>query len=100
MPDPLTQDIDGAGAHRTQAVHRGNLAVGDCPVPAVYVDGDDFSLAVGLDLPTDVPLVYLLAEAGRLFALAPWARRDSPSWCVRQGLCVLICSSGQTCFYG
>ena len=59
---PLTQHVDCTGQHRPQTVHGGNLVAADCPVSAVHVNGDDLPVMAGFNLPSDVPLVDLLAE--------------------------------------
>ena len=63
------------GAQRLQTLPCVDHAVGDGPVPTFHVDGDDLSVVVGFDLPPDFPLVYILAEAGRLFTGPALARR-------------------------
>ena len=88
VPDPLTQDVRGGGVHDPQAVHRGNLPAGDYPVPTIHINGDDFSVVIGFNLCTYVPLVYFLAEPGRLFTRAAPRRCDSFSLSVRRALCV------------
>jgi hypothetical protein len=69
IPDALHQDVNGLRAQCPQTVQRGNLAVGNGPVPRLHVNGDVLSEVVGFDLRTDVPLVYLLAQAGDLIPI-------------------------------
>ena len=62
MPDPEQPDINSARSLRTETVRRGNHGVADGPTAAVHIDGDDRSVVVGLDLGTNVALVYLVTE--------------------------------------
>ena len=56
-----------------QAIRRGNHVVPNGPASGFHVDGDDFSVVAGFDLAPDVPLVDLVAQAGRLcFRAARW----------------------------
>ena len=83
VPDSLDQDVYGAWTLRSQTVHYTALTIGYRPFPGLNVDSDVFSKVVGFDLGQDVPLVYLPAEACRLFAGA--ARRAPAS---SRGSCI------------
>ena len=65
VSNPEQPDVNRAGALRPQTLRCRPQVVGDGPTPAVDVDGDIFSVVVDLDLQTDVPLVYLVAQATR-----------------------------------
>ena len=87
VPDPEQPDINGVRALRPQAVPRGNHVVANGPAPTVHVYGDDLSAIIGFDLLPDVPLIYLVAEAGRLFAGAAGGGGMATSFpCVMAGV--------------
>ena len=66
MTDAEQPHINRIRAPRSQAVRRGDHIVADGPAAAAHVDGDDLAAVVGLDLPPNVALVDLVAEAGGL----------------------------------
>ena len=73
--------------------------VGNGPTPAVDVDGDIFPVVVRLDLRTDVPLIYLVAQAGSLFARPARRRGGFPTLGGhRRSLCVPHASPFDACF--
>ena len=72
MPDPHQPDL-GVRASVAQALRCGNGIGAEGVVPAVHVNGNDLSNVVGLHLPLDVSLVFLLAQAGDLIPRAAWA---------------------------
>ena len=66
VPDPQAPDVNGGRVSLPEAVRRGDHVLADGPLAAVHIDGDDLAVVGGLDLSPDVPLVDLVAEAGRL----------------------------------
>ena len=62
--------------------------VRDGPTPAVNVDSDIFPVVVRLDLRADVPLKYLVAQTGSLFARPAWGHGDFPTLGGHRSLCV------------
>ena len=91
---PLPQDIDGAWTHLPQAVHFGNLIVGDCPGPVVHVDGDDFPVVVDFNITTNVPLVYISLPRRTVYSRGRrgLATIPSPSVCVGLSVSLIGCS--------
>ena len=67
VSNPEQPNVNRARALRPQTLGCRPQVVGDGPTSAVNVDGDIFSVVVRLDLRTDVPLIYLVAQAGGLF---------------------------------
>jgi hypothetical protein len=67
IPDPKQPHVDSLGMLRSETPRCGENVIGDGPASAVHINGDVLSIVVGLDLGPDVPLVYLVAQAGGLF---------------------------------
>ena len=72
ISDPEQPDVNSARALCPQLVRRGNDVVANSPTAALNVDSDNVASMIRLDLRTNVPLVYFVAETGRLFAGAAW----------------------------
>ena len=67
VPDAQAPDVMGSRVLDPEAVRGGNHIVADGPGATLDVDGHDFAVVVGLDLRTNLPLVYRVTQAGRLF---------------------------------
>ena len=83
VSDPEQPDVNSVRALCPQLVRSGYHVIANRPATAFNVDGDNFASVVRFDLWADVPLVYLVAETGRLFAWAAWTRHDSVCLCLR-----------------
>ena len=64
VSNPEQPDVNRAKALRPQTLGCRPKVVEDGPTPAFDVDGNIFPVVVRLDLRTDVPLIYLVAQAG------------------------------------
>ena len=99
VSNPEQPDVNSARALRPQTLRCRPQVVGDGPTPALNVDGDIFPVVVRLDLRTDVPLIYLVAQAGSLFS---WSARGHGGFSTlggcRRSLCVLHASPFKACF--
>jgi len=68
VSNPEQPDVNRSRALRPQTLGCRPKVVGDGPTSAVNVDGDIFPVVAGLDLRTDVALIYRVAKAGSLLA--------------------------------
>ena len=67
MTNPYQPDL-GVGVSFPQVIRGDNCVLAYGPATALYIDGDAIPNMVFLHLPSDVPLVYLVAQAGRLLS--------------------------------
>ena len=79
--DPEQPDVNSVWALCPQPVRRGNNVVADSPTAALNIDSHDLSMVVRFDLAANDPLIYLVAETGRLLAWAARTRHDSVGLC-------------------
>ena len=81
IPDPKQPNVDSLGMLRSETPRCGENVIGDGPASAAHVNGDEFSIMVGLDLGPDIPIVDRFPKAGRLLAGTSDRRRHllSPS---------------------
>jgi len=98
VSNPEQPDVNRARALHPQALRCRPKVVGDGPTPAVNVDGDIFPVVVRLDLRTDVPLIYLVAQASSLFSRSACGHGSFPALGGHRGLCVPHASPFRTCF--
>ena len=57
----------------SQGIRCGKGGIGNSVIPTVHVYGDDLPVLCRLDLRADIPLVYLVAQAGDLFTGTSWS---------------------------
>ena len=99
VSNPEQPDVNSVRALRPQTLCCRPKVVGDGPTSAVNVDGDILSVVVRFNLRTDVPLIYLVAQAGSLFARSACGHGGFPALgghC--RSLCVLHASPFVACF--
>ena len=98
VSNPEQPDVNRVRALRPQTLRCRPEVAGDCPTPAVNVDGDICPVVVCLDLRTDVPLIYLVAQASSLFARSACRHDSFPTRDGRRSLCVLHAFPFMACY--